>query len=119
MEREADDEEERADGVMPSLGAVGRLQARLPSDSTVLYRTTIGFAAGYAVLVTASLLVGNTSLFSLGILFLVGSLISMYLDLLSLEVRLYDTRPILWLVGAVLMYFLVVPLYVYKRHQVT
>lgn len=104
---------------MPTLGPVGRLQAQLPSDSTVLYRTTLGFVVGYAALVTAGLFLGNTSMFAVGLLFLVGSLVTMYLDLLSLEVRLYDTRPALWLVGAVLMYFLVVPLYVYKRNQVT
>lgn len=95
-----------------------RLRAIVPEDSDVAYQMAIAFALGYAITVIIGVVLTNISLFTVGVLLLFGSLVSMYLDLLNLETRLYDVRPILWMVGAILMYFLVFPLYVYKRQRV-
>jgi hypothetical protein len=95
----------------------GRLRAIPPDDSDVTYRVAIVLALGYGVVVTAGLALGSGPLVSLGVVLLVGSLTAMYLDLLNLGMRLYGIRPILWVVGAVLMYFLVFPLYMYRRQR--
>lgn len=92
-----------------------RLRAVVPDDSDVAYKAAEALALGYAILVTVSLVLRSLPLFAVGVLLMFGSLFAMYLDLLNLETRLYNVRPILWIVGALLMYFLVVPLYLYKR----
>lgn len=86
--------------------------------SDFLYRLTIGLAVGYAILGMGSLLTRNQSLFFGAAVLLFASVATMYLDLRALDERLYGTRPILWAVGALLLYFVVLPIYVYKRHQV-
>lgn len=96
----------------------GRLRALVPEDSNAAYRAAVGLAVGYAVIVSTSVLLRSTTLFAVGVVLLIGSLIAMYLDLLNLETRMYDVRPVLWVVGAALMYFLVLPLYVYKRQRI-
>ena len=92
-----------------------RLRAVVPDGSDVAYKTAEALALGYAVLVTVSLVLRSLPLFAVGVLLMFASLFAMYLDLLNLETRLYNVRPILWIVGALLMYFLVVPLYLYQR----
>lgn len=89
-----------------------------PDRSNVFYRATLGLAVGYTGFVLLSLSTNNVAFFTFGIVLATLSILSLYLDLLGLEVHLYDTRPVLWVIGAVLMYFLVVPLYVYKRQRV-
>lgn len=95
-----------------------RLRAIVPEGSDAAYRAAVVLAVGYAVLVTISVLLRSTTLFAAGVVLLVGSLLAMYLDLLNLETRLYDVRPVLWIFGAALMYFLVFPLYVYRRQRI-
>lgn len=45
-----------------------------------------------------------------------ASLVTMYADLRSVDGDVWDTRPIVWIAGALLLYVVVIPLYVYKRH---
>lgn len=40
----------------------------------------------------------------------------MYADLRSLDDPMWDPNPILWVVGALLLYVVAIPLYAYKRH---
>lgn len=74
---------------------------------------------GSAVIVSTSVLLRSIPLFAVGVVLLIESLIAMYLDLLNLETRMYDVRPVLWVVGAALMYFLVLSLYMYRRQRIT
>ena len=90
----------------------------MPEGSDAAYRASVGLGVGYAVIVSTSVLLRSTPLFAVGVVLLIGSLIAMYLDLLNLETRMYDVRPVLWVVGGALMYFLVLPLYVYRRQRI-
>lgn len=92
-----------------------RIRSYLPTDTDRLYHATIVLTAGYAVSAILGMLTTNTDLFLFSLVLAIGSVISMYFDLFGLDTRLYDTRPALWVVGALLMYFLVVPIYIYKR----
>ena len=97
------------------LNLAGRVRTRLPTDTDRFYHAAIVLTTGYAVSALFAVTTTNTALFVFSLALAIGSIVSMYLDLFGLETRFYDTRPALWVVGAVLMYFLVVPLYLYKR----
>lgn len=101
----------------PGRDSAGRVRSLLPTDTDRFYHAAIVLTTGYAASAILGLLTANTSLFVFSLVLAVGSIVSMYLDLFGLETRLYDTRPILWVVGAALMYFLVVPIYIYKRDR--
>lgn len=83
-----------------------------------MFRATVGLFVGYLVFVVLGLVLLNSALFVLAGVCVIISLITMYVDLIDLEGRLWDTRPVLWIVAGVLAYIVVTPLYVYKRRQV-
>lgn len=115
-EDRADDSASRGAGLETRL--TDRLRALVPEGSDAAYRAAVGLGVGYAVIVSTSVLLRSIPLFAVGVVLLIGSLIAMYLDLLNLETRMYDVRPVLWVVGAALMYFLVLPLYMYRRQRI-
>lgn len=94
-----------------------RIRSHLPTDTDRFYHAAIFLTVGYAVSAVLGMLTTDTNLFLFSLVLAIGSVISMYFDLFGLDTRLYDTRPSLWVVGALLMYFLVVPLYIYKRDR--
>lgn len=87
-----------------------------PSDT--MFRVTSGLVVGYFVLVLLGAGISSNAVIGLGALCLLVSLVTMYVDLRDLDEPLWGTRPILWAVGAALLYIVVAPLYVYKRRQV-
>lgn len=101
----------------PDRGSAGHVRTYLPTDTDRFYHAAIVLTIGYAASTILGLLTANTSLFVFSLVLAIRSTVSMYLDLFGLETRLYDTRPILCVVGAILMYFLVVPIYIYKRDR--
>lgn len=84
-----------------------------------MFKVTTGLIGGWFVF---GLILGlgtlNETFFYLGAVFLLVSLVTMYVDLRDLDGRLWDTRPILWVIGAALLYIVVAPLYIYKRQEV-
>lgn len=85
--------------------------------SNTMFKATSGLVAGYFLFVILGFWSSSTALIGLGVLCMPVSLVTMYVDLRDLEENLWDTRPILWVVGAVLLYIVVAPLYIYKRRQ--
>lgn len=47
----------------------------------------------------------------------VAAIVAMYMDLRELDRHLWDTRPVVWVIGAVLLWIVVLPVYLYKRRQ--
>jgi hypothetical protein len=88
-------------------------------DSDTMFHVTSGLVAGYFVFVIFGFGVSSNALIGLGVVCLFVSLITMYVDLRDLDGRLWDTRPILWVIGSALLYIVVAPLYIYKRQQVS
>jgi hypothetical protein len=88
------------------------------SSSNTMFRVTSGLFAGYFVFVILGAIISNNALIGLGVFSLLISLVTMYVDLRNLEKRLWGTRPILWIIGALLLYIIVAPVYIYKRRQV-
>ena len=83
-----------------------------------MFRVTSGLFAGYFVFVILGAIISNNALIGLGVFSLLISLVTMYVDLRNLEKRLWGIRPILWIIGALLLYIIVAPVYIYKRRQV-
>jgi len=88
------------------------------SSSNTMFRVTSGLFAGYFVFVILGAIISNNALIGLGVFSLLISLVTMYVDLRNLEKRLWGIRPILWIIGALLLYIIVAPVYIYKRRQV-
>lgn len=88
------------------------------TTSNTMFRVTSGLIAGYFIFVVLGAAVGSNALIGLGAVCVLISLITMYVDLRDLEERLWGTRPILWVVGALLLFIVIGPLYIYKRRQV-
>lgn len=84
-----------------------------------MFKATAGLVAGYFVFVIGGVAAGSDAVVGLGVICVLVSLVTMYVDLRDLDERLWGTRPILWIVGALLLYIVVAPLYLYKRRQVT
>jgi ribosomal protein L40E len=92
--------------------------AKESGSSNTMFQITSGLFAGYFLFVILGAIISNNALIGLGVLSLLISLVTMYVDLRNLEKRLWGTRPILWIIGAFLLYIIVAPLYIYKRKQV-
>lgn len=88
------------------------------SESESMFRMTAALVGGYFLFVIVGVGASIPALAGLGVLCLLASLVTMYLDLRELDEQLWGTRPILWVIGAALLYVVVGPLYVYKRRQV-
>lgn len=92
-----------------------------PGDSSVsdtMFKVTAGLVLGYFAFVILGVAISSNAVIGLGVICVLVSLVTMYVDLRDLDERLWDTRPILWVIGALLLYIVVAPLYVYKRRQV-
>lgn len=87
-------------------------------QSQTMYQATTGLVAGYFLFVILGVVVSTNALIGIGVVCLFVSIVTMYVDLRDLEGHLWDTRPILWIIGAVLLYIVVAPLYIYKRRQI-
>lgn len=91
---------------------------------TKWYRRTLWLFLGALSTFGAGVVVSPVSGSGAGLLFLLSFLLgiasigTMYKDLASLEIELWDTRPALWVVGAVLLWIVIMPVYLYKRRQV-
>lgn len=83
-----------------------------------MYVVTSVLIVAFFVFLVAGLSAGSDSLLGLGLVAWFLSFITMYVDIHDLDGKLWDTRPILWVIAAVLMYIIVAPLYIYKRSQV-
>jgi hypothetical protein len=83
-----------------------------------MYRLTSGLVAGYFVFFVLGIVVSSDAVVGLAVLCVPISWVTMYVDLRSLDERLWSTRPIVWVVAAILLYIVAAPLYVYKRRQV-
>lgn len=83
--------------------------------SGLFFTAIILFMGGAIATDIASAIAGGLLVFS----FILGfaSIATMYLDLRRLNGSLWDTRPLIWVVGAVLLWIVVLPLYVIKRHS--
>lgn len=87
--------------------------------SDTMFRVTAGLFVAYwagAFLWGAS---GSDALLGLVVLSVPAAAIAMYVDLRDLDEPLWGTRPVVWAIGAVLLYIVVVPVYLYKRWQLT
>lgn len=104
-------------GSSAAAGASGASAEAGRSDT--MFKATAGLVAGYFVFVIGGFAAGSDAVVGLGVICVLVSLVTMYVDLRDLEERLWGTRPILWIVGALLLYIVVAPLYLYKRRQVT
>lgn len=105
----------------PESGTTDTTAARPASateTSSTMYRLTSGLVAGYFVFFVLGIIVSSDAAVGLAVLCVPISWVTMYVDLRGLDERLWSTRPIVWVVGAVLLYIVVAPLYVYKRRQV-
>lgn len=91
-------------------------QSEAPSNT--MFRVTSGLIVGYFVFVLLGAAISSNALIGLGALCVLIALITMYVDLRDLEERLWETRPILWVIGALLLFVVIGPLYIYKRRQV-
>lgn len=47
----------------------------------------------------------------------VAAIVAMYMDLRELDRHLWETRPVIWVIGAVFLWVVVLPVYLYKRKQ--
>lgn len=83
-----------------------------------MFNATVGLFAGWILFIILGGGGQNESLLGLAVLCLLASIITMYVDLRDLDKQLWDTSPILWAIGAALLYIVVTPLYIYKRRQV-
>lgn len=86
--------------------------------SDTMFKVTAGLFVGYIAFVVLGVAASSNALVGLGAICVLVSLVTMYVDLRDLDGRLWDTRPILWVIGALLLYIVVAPLYIYKRRQV-
>lgn len=86
--------------------------------SDTMFKATAGLFIGYLAFVVIGVAASSDALVGLGVICVLVSLVTMYVDLRDLDGRLWDTRPILWVIGALLLYIVVAPLYIYKRRQV-
>jgi len=86
-------------------------------STNTMFRVTAGLVAGYFIFVILGAAISSNALIGLGVICVLISLITMYVDLRDLQEPLWNTRPILWVIGALLLYIVVAPLYVYKRRQ--
>jgi hypothetical protein len=78
----------------------------------------IGWFAFLILGVSAEPSPGAGGFYLLALLSWAISIVGMYVDLDNLDRELADTSPALWVLGAVLLYIVAVPWYVYKRHTV-
>lgn len=83
-----------------------------------MFKVTTGLIAGYFVFVLLGVGISSNALVGLGVICVLVSLITMYVDLRDLDSQLWDTRPIVWVIGSILLYIVIAPLYIYKRRQV-
>lgn len=87
-------------------------------ETTSMFKVTTGLIAGYFVFVLLGVGISSNALVGLGVICVLVSLITMYVDLRDLDSQLWDTRPIVWVIGSILLYIVIAPLYIYKRRQV-
>lgn len=106
-------------GQQPSASHSETVERTDSQASNTMFKATSGLIAGYFVFFIFGFSVSSNALIGLGAISLLASLVTMYVDLRDLDSRLWNTRPILWVVGAALLYIVVAPLYVYKRRQVS
>ena len=92
--------------------------ANATETSSTMFHLTSGLVAGYFVFFALGIVVSSDALVGLAVLCVPISWVTMYVDLRSLDERLWSTRPIVWVVAAILLYIVAAPLYVYKRRQV-
>jgi hypothetical protein len=102
-----------------SVGQDESIETAGGGESDTMFKMTSGLVTGYFVFVVFGFGVSSNALIGLGVVCLFVSLITMYVDLRDLDGRLWDTRPILWVIGSALLYIVVAPLYIYKRQQVS
>lgn len=92
-------------------------EQRVDDSSDTMFKATAGLVAGYFLFAILGIGISSNGLVGLAALCLIVSLVTMYVDMRDLKTRLWGTRPILWVIGAALLYIVVAPLYLYKRSQ--
>jgi hypothetical protein len=111
------DEAGTGGATVPS-GDVEAGEPAVAADDSSMFTATAALVGGYFLFVIVGLGASIPALAGVGVLCLVASLVTMYLDLRDLDGKLWDTSPILWVIAAVLLYIVVAPLYLYKRRQI-
>lgn len=84
------------------------------SDS--FFNMTMALSGAYVLLMIMAISTAP-SLGYLAVLCIVGSIVTMALDLSKIDSAVWDTSTARWVVGAVLLWIVVMPLYLYKRSQ--
>lgn len=78
-------------------------------------RLTLALAGGWLAFLAAGVALVEPILTGVSLACWIASLVAMYLDLASLDRRIGGKPPILWVLLAVALYVVAVPVYAYKR----
>jgi len=99
-----------------SVGDADRPADRNPQTDT-FYTLTLGLSGLWLLFILLWLGTGAALYSLLGLGCIVISLLTMVVDLSKVEGKLYDTSAPVWLLAAVVLWVVIMPIYLYKRSQ--
>lgn len=117
---EDDYESPSAEETSSEVAAASRTVSRQPRRSqkrSTMYLLTSSLIVLTLAFFGTGLYIENRMLLNASSLTFVLSFITMYLDLQSLDGKLWGSRPIAWIIAAVLLYIFAAPWYIYQRWQ--
>lgn len=87
----------------------------IPEPPDIYYNATIALFGTYILLMIVAIS-GYTWAGILGVLCVIGSIITMALDISKIDKRIWDTSVVIWVLGMILVWIITMPIYIFKRY---